>query len=454
MTFFDYSHLTLAVIGADNRTLQKFGDISLLRSLTNPSALFLNAPEVYVFVRQKGVRQITLWREGFPTVSLGVADGADVDPQAVLRLLRSASHVCASPQQLFADAGLRRDVPCLPMEETAAVNSAEVIPRGKVPYLSTNDIVNLIDTNLRSPEARCSELLAVQATAVAVGEATLIPRVTVTNVGLYDFEVTPAEEKEVVPKKKVQTLQEIEDEIEAESETAAHRPRSRRLRGVWVFVVLALLALCAGWAAVRYIPSLIPDSTPYDGMENSIVSSPADDYEIATPEIIADTLAPVGAADSAAIVSDTILRNDTLHVDDNAPVTPVAESAVAPEEKTAVADAAAEKADIAYLNANTVWRRADLKSDKYRQMFDLISSGNIKAIAESDYFAVTGVATNRTATKMMDMLWQAYRSPTQRSNELQLKKLKGKGEIDIAALYITLSRYRDANPNKTPRPKR
>ena len=160
MTFFDYSHLTLAVIGADNRTLQKFGDISLLRSLTNPSALFLNAPEVYVFVRQKGVRQITLWREGFPTVSLGVADGADVDPQAVVRLLRSASHVCASPQQLFADAGLRRDVPCLPMEEAAAVNSADVIPRGKVPYLSTNDIVNLIDTTLRSPEARCSELLA------------------------------------------------------------------------------------------------------------------------------------------------------------------------------------------------------------------------------------------------------------------------------------------------------
>lgn len=124
------------------------------------------------------------------------------------------------------------------------------------------------------------------------------------------------------------------------------------------------------------------------------------------------------------------------------------------EPAPATDDNALETADVDYLNSHTTWRRADLKSEKYRSFFDLFAAGNIKNIAEADYFATEGLATNRTAIKMIDMLWQAYKSPTQRSNELQLKKLKGKSEIDITALYTTLARYRDANPNKSPRPKK
>lgn len=446
MTFFDYSHLILAVTGADNRTLQKFGDISRLRRLTNPSSLFLNAPEVYVFVRQNGVRQVTLWREGFPTVSLGVADGADVNPEAVLNLLRSASHVCASPQQLFADAGLRRDVPCLPPDE-AAVTHTDIPPRGLVTYLSTADIINLIDTDLRSAEPRCSELLAVQATAVAVGEGAFIPRVTVTNVGLYDFDVTPAADTEESAPASQPTLQEIEDELEAEAEIVSVKPRSRRLRGVWVFLILAILALGAGWATVRYIPSLIPHSTPYDGMENSVVSEPlpAESEIVTQPE---DTSMMAVAADSSMIAADTVATETVTEVAAEEAIPQPVEQAPASDESVL------ETVDVEYLNSNTVWRRADLKSEKYRNFFDLFAAGDIKVIAEADYFAAEGVATNRTAIKMIDMLWQAYKSPTQRSNELQLKKLKGKGEIDITALYTTLSRYRDANPNKSPRPKK
>ncbi len=446
MTFFDYSHLILAVTGADNRTLQKFGDISRLRRLTNPSSLFLNAPEVYVFVRQNGVRQVTLWREGFPTVSVGVADGADVNPEAVLQLLRSASHVCASPQQLFADAGLRRDVPCLPQDEAAPVR-ADIPPRGLVTYLSTADIINLIDTDLRSAEPRCSELLAVQATAVPVGEGAFIPRVTVTNVGLYDFDVTPAPEPEEAAPAPKPTLQEIEDELAAEEETVSvKRPRSRRVRGVWVFLVLALLALCAGWAAVRYIPSLIPTSTPYDGMENSVVSEPMPE-EPSVTTIVEDTVAAELPADSLATLTDSIEVGEG-EIEGRERVEQPVEAAPATD------DSALETADVDYLNSHTTWRRADLKSEKYRSFFDLFAAGNIKNIAEADYFATEGLATNRTAIKMIDMLWQAYKSPTQRSNELQLKKLKGKSEIDITALYTTLARYRDANPNKSPRPKK
>lgn len=450
MTFFDYSHIILAVTGADNRTLQKFGDISLLRRLTNPSSLFLNAPEVYVFVRQNGVRQVTLWRDGFPTVSVGVAEGADVNPEAVLNLLRSASHVCASPQQLFADAGLRRDVPCLPHDEETPVVS-DIPSRGLVRYLSSADIVNLIDTNLRATELRCAELLAVQATAVAVGEGAFIPRVTVTNVGLYDFDVTTAPDNEETSATRQPTLQDIEDELAAEEETVNTRhPRSRRLRGVWVFVILAILALCAGWAAVSYLPSLIPTSTPYDGMENSVVSEPpVNENEMEMPAAQDDTTVMQTADDSVISTSDSVPVIDMLAV-----TTEEVDADTTTEQEAKTADESAlETVDLEYLNTNTVWRRADLKSEKYRNFFDLFGAGNIKAIAEADYFAIQGLATNRTAIKMIDMLWQAYKSPTQRSNELQLKKLKGKGEIDVTNLYTTLSRYRDANPNNSPRPK-
>ena len=87
-------------------------------------------------------------------------------------------------------------------------------------------------------------------------------------------------------------------------------------------------------------------------------------------------------------------------------------------------------------------------------MFDLFAAGSIKDIADADYFARDGVATNRDALRVADLLWSAYRTPTQRSNERELRKLVRNGEIDLPRIYDTLSRYRDAKPNKTPRPRR
>ena len=52
-------------------------------------------------------------------------------------------------------------------------------------------------------------------------------------------------------------------------------------------------------------------------------------------------------------------------------------------------------ADLKYLNEHSTWRRSSLKSDRYKALFDLFAAGNIKDIAEADYFAVDGVATNR-----------------------------------------------------------
>ena len=113
-----------------------------------------------------------------------------------------------------------------------------------------------------------------------------------------------------------------------------------------------------------------------------------------------------------------------------------------------------EAADLKYLNEHSTWRRSSLKSDRDKVLFDLFAAGNIKDIAEADYFAVDGVATNRDAIRVVDMLWDAYRTPTQRSNERELRKAVKGGEINLPRLYDTLSRYRDARPNKSPRPKR
>ena len=447
MIFSNYSYLTFAVVGADNRVLRSFGNIDRLQHLIDPSALFLNAPEVFGFVKSNGLRQISLWSEGQPTVTVGIAEGADVDAEAVLKLLREGWNISIPPRDLFAQVGLRPDVPDIPSEGTGGEDEPNLplTSRGMVTYLSSADLVNLIDTLLRTDNVKCELLLAVQATAVPVGEGAFIPRVTVTTVGLYDFGVTPAPNHHPAPEKKPRplTLQEIEDEIEQENAAELAPPRRRRGRGV--FVILAVVALVAGWAAVRYLPGLMPNLTPYAGMEHSDVSvSPEEEPReliFEEPEVV-DTL-PVGAADTLNLV---VSPDGTSAVPAEAPVVDT------PEMTPSQFDA--ENADAAYLNAHTVWHRSELKSDKYRAFFDSFAEGNIKAIAEADYFAVEGKATNRTALKLIDMMWQAYRSPTQHSNEQQLRKLKGESKIDITALYDRLSRYRDANPNKSPRPRR
>ena len=85
-------------------------------------------------------------------------------------------------------------------------------------------------------------------------------------------------------------------------------------------------------------------------------------------------------------------------------------------------------------------------------MFDSFAAADIKATLSHPYFAADGQCTNRTANRLADMMWRAHRTGTEPANKRQLRQLKGKKEIDIAALYDRLSRLQDPKPNKSPRP--
>lgn len=125
----------------------------------------------------------------------------------------------------------------------------------------------------------------------------------------------------------------------------------------------------------------------------------------------------------------------------------------APESNVA-APSAEENADVEYLNTHDTWRLADLKSPRYREFFATLSTGDIDAIANTDYFAVRDRATNKKAVKIMDYLWEAKGTFGERRNVKAMTALKDKEEIDINALYELLARMQDSNPNKEERPQR
>ena len=81
-----------------------------------------------------------------------------------------------------------------------------------------------------------------------------------------------------------------------------------------------------------------------------------------------------------------------------------------------------------------------------------ITSGNIGAMANNAYFATSGQATNTMAVKVMDAAWGSIGTGTQKANERELKKMEKAGQIDLAKLFDNLARFRDKEPNKTPRP--
>ena len=108
--------------------------------------------------------------------------------------------------------------------------------------------------------------------------------------------------------------------------------------------------------------------------------------------------------------------------------------------------------DLAYFNNNAVWRRADLTTDAGRAFFDTMVSGDIDAIASSDYFAVQGRATNPKALQIIELLWAAKGTGTQNSNQRVLTARRKSAEINLSEVYELLARYRDANPNTAPRP--
>ncbi len=53
---------------------------------------------------------------------------------------------------------------------------------------------------------------------------------------------------------------------------------------------------------------------------------------------------------------------------------------------------------------------------------------------------------------MMNLLWASKGTGTQNSNQRVLTNRKKSGVINLTEVYDALARYRDANPNTSPRP--
>lgn len=134
----------------------------------------------------------------------------------------------------------------------------------------------------------------------------------------------------------------------------------------------------------------------------------------------------------------------------------VAEESVAEPAKTVEPEQAptlspAESHDIAYLNNAKEWRRDSLTSANGQALYDAIVEGDIPAAASNPYFSVAGRATNADAIKLIDMLWGAHATPTEKSNQRCMTKLKGQ-PIVLHDLYEDVARYRPADRNPEPRP--
>ncbi len=110
--------------------------------------------------------------------------------------------------------------------------------------------------------------------------------------------------------------------------------------------------------------------------------------------------------------------------------------------------------DIAYLNANDKWERAGLASPAFQQLIDYMAAGDISAVVSHDYFAKAGVATNKTAVSVADMLWKAKGTDTEASNVRELKRLKITDKVDLREVYKKIQLYQPRTPNTEPRPQR
>lgn len=447
-----YSYLTLEVRLADGSAGSTWGITASLRHPVRPVGLFLNAPEIYGLCtgRDASVRQVTLWSESGVSASAAVEAGADIDAACLVRLLRMA---CAGPAegagQLLERSGLAAEVTAA-HPAVAPSQGGEAVER----YMSTGELASLIAMHVSGTTSLPELTLLVEATAVATSRGAKLPELSLGAEAQPHFDViAPArprpEGSAATPqnnrvKEQPRTLQEIEDEIDADEPAGAPlRPRPRRT-AVWVWVVLTVVALGCGWAAVRYLPALVPDSAPYDGMDNADVSLL--EAEPLYPEAYTDTTA-TAVTDSLAV---TPTATDTATTAPDASATP---EVADPQTTAATIDAAAlEGADREYLNSHTTWRRGELRSEQGRALFDSFAAADIDAIVRQPYFATPEAASNRTAQRVANMLWRAHGSDTEPQNEAILRRLKGKSEINLTTLLDELAKKQSPKPNLKPRP--
>jgi len=114
-----------------------------------------------------------------------------------------------------------------------------------------------------------------------------------------------------------------------------------------------------------------------------------------------------------------------------------------------------EQADIEYLNTNAAWTLSKLQSPMGKALAQAITDGDLKALAENDYFAVRGRCTNAEANEIVQMAWTAIGSPNQNGNARRLRDAAKKADIHLRTLMESMAKVRPSeNPNTAPRPQK
>lgn len=402
----------------------------------DPSPMFINSGEIFTLTVDGNMNVVCRWSKGKAS-ALGVQRGVKINARSIVRLLRERDTLTdVAADDLFAIYRFKPlNTKIQPLDELHHTKAKALRT-----YTSTNSLADIISYRLDGGDANIAELIVAEATAVPVTTSEELPRLNDALMPYFEV-ATPQTQQTPKMNKEVLYGTSADDDPDEEDERYIYKEHHRRRRhNPLVTVILIIIALAAGWAAVNYLPQLLPTDTDYDTMESTDVTNLAIEEINDSITASSDTTNLEAVDTTAAISINDIANSDTT----TAIINPAPKLELTPE----------EKADIKYLNVNRVWKRANLKSEKFIDFFDSFAKGDIKLLANSDYFAVEGMATNTNAVKAMDMLWRSLGSPTQASNVKVLRKLKGKKEIDMWKLQDTLARYRDKNYNKNPRPKK
>ncbi|MDE6377386.1 MAG: hypothetical protein K2K72_01425, partial [Duncaniella sp.] len=117
---------------------------------------------------------------------------------------------------------------------------------------------------------------------------------------------------------------------------------------------------------------------------------------------------------------------------------------------------AEEQADVDYLNGSSAWVLSKLTSPMGLGLAEAMRNGDLEALANNDYFTVSGRCTNSRALQMVDLAWRAIGSPNENSNRARLRKGASiEGSISLYDLVNSMAKVRPAeHANETPRPRR
>lgn len=112
-----------------------------------------------------------------------------------------------------------------------------------------------------------------------------------------------------------------------------------------------------------------------------------------------------------------------------------------------------EQADVDYLNSNPVWDLAKIQSDMGKSLFQAIGEGDIDAVVNNPYYAVTGRCTNEKANLVADLIWRAKGSFSDAANRRTMRSTIKNGSIDLKAFSDNLAKRRPSEKaNEAPRP--